>query len=274
MKSIFKDATGRLLRDDGLIYSSAMAFSAILALFPFLIFVTTLAGFLGGPEAAKAAVNELFVVLPAEIAGGLNPAIEGVLSVKRTGLLTFSIVATIIISSNAVDILRKSLNRAYRVQENRPRLFCLAQNLLYVIGGAAGFIILGFAIILAPSMWNQFVKIFPDIAEYKEIFTLSRYALASFVLFMVLTVTHLYLPAAKRRMRDIFPGICLTLILWLSAATAFSVYLSRVNMYIALYASLAGLMIAMVFFFMSAVIFVYGAELNRAILEKDTQEPS
>lgn len=274
MTPVFANAVQRLMKDNGAIYCAAIAFSVILALFPFLIFVTTLAAFLGGPEVANAAVSELFEILPKEVADGLQPAIEGVLSKKRTGLLTLSVLFTLLISTNAVNIMRKSLNRAYDETETRKVVFCHLQNFLFVLGGAAGFLILGFAIILGPTLWNQLVKYVPEIIEYKKTFTLTRYAVAVFVLFFVLAATHIYLPAGRRKIMDVMPGICLTLMLWLSAATGFSFYLSHVNMYIALYASLAGLMIAMVFFFLSALIFVFGAELNRALLENRKDAPS
>ena len=94
--------------------------SALLAVFPFLIFGTALAGFLGADQFAETAVHLIFDTWPETIAKPLSDQVVQVLTIPRGGLLTISVLAAAYFASNGVEALRVSLNRAYRVAETRP----------------------------------------------------------------------------------------------------------------------------------------------------------
>ena len=97
--------------------ASHVALSGLLALFPFLIFGTALAGFLGADTFSETAVHLLFDTWPQDIADPLSREIEQVLTIPRGGLLTLSVLAAAYFASNGVEALRVSLNRAYRVSQ-------------------------------------------------------------------------------------------------------------------------------------------------------------
>jgi membrane protein len=84
---------------------------------------------------------------------------------------------------------------------------------------------------------------------------------------VALVLLHLFLPAGRRRIGQILPGVVVTIALWLAGGTGFGWYLAQyANRYVTTYAGLASAMIALVFLYVSAAIFVYGGELNAAIL--------
>jgi membrane protein len=84
---------------------------------------------------------------------------------------------------------------------------------------------------------------------------------------IALFVCHLYLPAGRRRFLDVAPGIVLTMIAWAAGAYGFGYYISTFANYAATYAGLASIMIALVFLYMTGVIFIIGAEINAALLK-------
>jgi membrane protein len=87
------------------------------------------------------------------------------------------------------------------------------------------------------------------------------------VLLVALVLAHKFLPAGRRSLRDIAPGILLTFALWIAASIAFGSYLADfARNYVTTYAGLASVMIALVFLYMIASIFIFGGELNVAIL--------
>jgi membrane protein len=87
------------------------------------------------------------------------------------------------------------------------------------------------------------------------------------VLLLALVVAHKFLPAGRRSLGDIAPGILLTCAMWIAAGVAFGSYLAEfARSYVATYAGLASVMIALVFLYMIASIFIFGGELNAAIL--------
>ena len=86
------------------------------------------------------------------------------------------------------------------------------------------------------------------------------------VLLVALVLVHKWLPAGRRRLGEIAPGIFVTMVLWLVAGVAFGRYLADfAYTYVTYYAGLASAMIALVFLYYTALIFVYGGELNDAI---------
>ena len=119
VKRVVFDAFGHFNDDDGWAMASHLAVSSLMALFPFLIFVTTLAGFLGADALSGAVVNLIFDTWPDRIAAPVAAEVRNVLTVQRGGFLTVSVIATAFFASNGVEALRTSLNRAYRVSESR-----------------------------------------------------------------------------------------------------------------------------------------------------------
>ena len=265
------DAIVRLHFDYGIPFAGAVTFSLVLAFFPFLIFVTALAGLIGGVAAADQAVAPLFEAFPKEVADTLAPEVRRVLGQPRGDLLTLGILLTLVISSSGVESLRTALNRAYRVEEDRSFWFRRLQSVVFVLGAAVAMLILGFSIVLAPVLWDIAVRHFAWLAPYAQLVLKVRYGVATLVLAVVLFAMHFWLPAGKRRLGDVWPGILHTMVLWLIAGTAYSEYLARYNYYASTYAGLANVMIALMFFFVTAAIFVFGAELNRAFIEDEAK---
>lgn len=264
---IYWDAAQRLLIDYGLPLASAATFSGILALFPFMIFVTALAGVVGGAEMAEQAGQALFDRLPHQVAAAIAPEVHRVLGERRGDFLTMGILFTFVFSSTGVESLRTALNRAYRLKENRPVWRRWAQNCVFVIAAALAMLVFGLSIVLTPVVEEMAVDLVPALGSHLRVLAQLRVLIGTGVIAAVLLALHLWLPAGKRRVADILPGILHTMVLWLVAGTVYSAYLARFNYYAATYAGLANVMIALVFFYVMAVIFVFGAELNRAFIE-------
>jgi membrane protein len=101
-----------------------------------------------------------------------------------------------------------------------------------------------------------------------------RFGVAAFVLVVALVIVHKWLPAGRRSLLDIAPGILATLLLWLAAGEIFGRYLAEFAFtYAYYYAGLASVMIALVFLYLTASIFIYGGELNAAI-ERARERPT
>jgi membrane protein len=97
-------------------------------------------------------------------------------------------------------------------------------------------------------------------------FTFWRYAIATSVIVVALVLVHKWLPAGRRRLVEIAPGIAVTIALWIVTGVGFGRYLARfAGSYVSTYAGLASAMVALVFLYWTAAIFVYGGELNDTI---------
>lgn len=265
VRRVLFDALGHFIDDDGWAMASHLALSALLALFPFLIFATTLASFLGAEAFADTAVHLVFDTWPDQIAEPIAEEVVNVLTVPRTDLLTFGVVAAAYFASNGIEALRTSLNRAYRVTENRGLINLRLQSLGFVLIATIGFVAISVLLVLAPLIGRVAVARAPWIQPYMGTITLWRFVIASVVIIIALVVVHMWLPAGRRRFLRILPGIAFTLIGWVAGSAVFAAYLDRFSSYVTTYAGLASIMVAVVFLYIVSVIFIIGGELNAAM---------
>lgn len=261
------DAYFHFAEDDGWAMASHMALSILLALFPFLIFGTALAGLLGADSFSETAVHLIFDTWPAAIAGPLAAQVQQVLTIPRGGLLTISVLAAAYFASNGVEALRISLNRAYRVSETRWWYVTRLLSLFYVVIAVVVFAGISIVLVAVPVALSFAERRFPLLTDFLN--TVSSLGLIGTIVVLAvgLVAAHLWLPAGRRRIWDVLPGILLTLIFWVVGAAIFAYYLATFANYSATYAGLASVMIVLVFLYMVGVIFMMGAEVNAALMK-------
>jgi membrane protein len=148
----------------------------------------------------------------------------------------------------------------------RNWLLLRLESVAYVLVAAVSLLALAFLVVLAPLIFATAVKYAPWLKPLEAHFTIARFAIAGIVLIAALAIAHKWLPAGRRRFAQIRIGILVTAILWLAIGIAFGRYLAEfADNYVTYYAGLASVMIALVFLYWTACIFVYGGELNAAI---------
>ena len=252
--------------DDGWAIASHIALSALMALFPFLIVVTALAGVLGSQQLADEVARIMFDAWPKEVAEPIAGAVHTVLTRSDGGVLTIGVALAVVFASSGIESLRIGLNRAYDVTEARNWVLLRLESIGYVIVAAVSLLVLAFLIVLGPLIFATALKYVPWLEPLEAIFTFARYGIAVVVLMVALILVHKWLPAGRRSLGEIAPGIVVTMVLWIVAGAVFGRYLAEfASTYVTYYAGLASAMIALVFLYYTALIFVYGGELNDAI---------
>ena len=260
------DAFDRFSADDGWAIASHIALSALMAMFPFFIVLTALAAFIGNRNLADQVADLLLETWPDQVAGPIIGDVHNVLTTSRGDVLTIGVALAVFFSSSGIESLRIGLNRAYGMTERRNWMLLRLESIAYVLVGAVAMLALGFLIVLWPLIFATARKYAPWLAQIEDSFTFWRYGIASAVLIIALVLVHKWLPAGRRRFGEIIPGILATLGLWLVAGIAFGRYLAEfAYTYVSYYAGLASAMIALVFLYYTAMIFVYGGELNAAL---------
>jgi membrane protein len=266
---VVMDAFYTFLADDGWAIASHIALSTLMALFPFLIVLTSLAGFFGSKELADQAVGLLLQVWPKQVADSLSGEIHDVLTTSRGDILTIGAVLAVYFASNGVEALRVALNRAYSVLELRRWYWLRLESIGYTLIAAVTALAMAFLIVLGPLFIEAARRHIPLIVESNEqLLSLSRYGVTITAMIVALLVLHAWLPAGRRGFLQILPGIVFTLVASLVSGIVFGQYLARfANNYVTMYAGLASVIIALVFLYFIAAIFVYGGELNAAIIK-------
>ncbi len=257
----------RLYQNSGFAMAGAVAFSFIVSLFPFSIFLGAVAGVFGGRALAAQAITQLFDIMPKSVAEVLAPQIEQIMGESRVGLLTLSGVLALFFATTANETLRAALNGAYRVTERRPYLLCLGLSALFLLLTALAMLVVTWALVVGPNL-AAIIK-FPLLAGLFEadwFSTLLRYGFAGIILAVYLLGVHLWLAAGNRRLADVWPGVLLTIALMLGLAGLYSRYLAF-STYTQFYEGPTQVMVALIFFQATGVAILLGAELNRGVIE-------
>jgi membrane protein len=263
------EALYAFLADDGWAIASHIALSALMALFPFLIVITSIAGFIGSKELADQAAELILQTWPSQVADALSGEVHNVLTTTRTDAFTIGALLAVYFASNGVESLRVGLNRAYGVIEMRPWYWLRLESIAYTLVAALLSLALSFLIVLGPLIIRTARRFVPHLTESTEnLLDLARYGIAIGALVGALLILHAWLPAGRRGFLQILPGIVFTLIASLVSGIVFGQYLARfAGNYVTTYAGLASVVIALVFLYFVAAIFVYGGELNAAIIK-------
>ena len=266
---VFLDAFYTFLADDGWAIASHIALSTLMALFPFLIVLTSLAGFFGSKELADQAAALLLQTWPRQVADTISGQIHDVLTTTRTDALTIGAVLAVYFASNGVEALRVALNRAYAVVEQRRWYWLRLESIGYTLVAAFTSLAMAFLIVLGPLIIEAVRRHFPIAVDANERFLhLSRYSITIAALIVALFILHKWVPAGRRSFLQILPGIVFTMVASLLSGMTFGQYLARfADRYVTMYAGLASVVIALVFLYFIAAIFVYGGELNAAIIK-------
>jgi membrane protein len=260
------DAFIRFNADDGWAIASHIALSVLMSMFPFLILVTAIAGFIGSAGLADEVARLIITAWPREVSSGIAGEIHSVLTTARGDVLTIGATFAIYFASSGVESLRIGLNRAYGLVDPRPWWLCRLESIGYVLVAAVGLLALSFLVVLGPLVFRAALAYLPWLDPLENHYDVGRITIATVLLTTSLLILHMWLPAGRRQFDDVWPGIAATLLLWLACGFVFGRYLSDFSYaYVTYYGGLASAMIALVFLYFTALIFIYGGELNAAI---------
>lgn len=269
---VLKEAVFNFNRDDGWAVASHVALSSIFALFPFLIFATSVAGFLKLSGFNNTVMAILFDYWPKGVREPLMREVQTILTVPRSDALTFGGLLTLYFASNGVEALRVALNRSYRQFEKRPYWWLRLQGALFVFLSIFVLIAITLLLVLLPLVWRIATGWSDAIVPWGETVWFWRFTIAITVLFLSLVMSHVYLPAGQRRVESVLPGVFFTLICWTLGSIGFGAYLERFADYVSIYAGLAGVMIGLFFLYLIGVIFILGAEINAAFTKHSMRQ--
>lgn len=266
--AVLHDATDGLFRHDGVMVASAIAFSLVFALFPFAIFLVALGARFGGADLADYISREALTVMPAHVIQTLEPELNRIFATaNRSSPLTFGLLVTLISITGAVEGIRDGLNRAYGCAEDRHLIRRYFSSLFFVFVGMA-FLLIAAALGIAVPIWIVILDRYVPGPEFHiGWIEAAREALLIIVTLAMLFAFHLLLPARRRSIKSVIGGVFLTLVGWWLAGKIFGLYISEIANYSATYAGLAGIVILMFFLYIQALIFLYGAEVNRSIAD-------
>ena len=258
--------------DDCMGMAAQIAFYNLLGLFPLMIFLLNIIGlFPLGRALQPALLKELGNQMPTEAANFVVDSVLGLLSAGFPGLFGVGLALSLWSASTAMGALITTINRAYNI---RPRRNLLKQKVLsiWLTLLLAVMWLLAFVIVLVGPRVTQSVFELLGIASATNKFSTSvRLPLAAILTLVSLSILYYLAPEAKQRFRWILPGAFTATALWMGASSGFRVFLRNFSNYDVTYGSLAGLIVLMIWFWLSGLVFLLGAEVN-ALMKRIDQE--
>ena len=259
-------AVNRFNTNNGWILSSHVAMSLMLALFPFVLFTVALAGALSRDIDIERLIQFIFGVWPDAIAAPIVTEIRAVLATDSLKLMTVGGVLALYFASNGVDAVRIAVSLAYRDYDPRPFWKTRALAVLFVLTGG-GVLLLGLTVGFGlPTYFHYFTDTVPDWVERWAQNGLLNAGVTLGILTFAVSACHIWLTGLHHSFKEVWPGVFLTILLWIAAVSGFTLYISTFANYSATYAGLAGAMAGLIFLYLMAAILILGAEFNGALI--------
>ena len=254
------------IKDDNCLGLAAqLAFYGILALFPALLFLVALLGYLPVEGVMPELLRALSRVAPRELIVLVQGQLDQVIQGGYAGLLTVGILGAIWSSSAAMVAIIDALNRAYDVTEWRPwwkrRLMAVALTL-----ALAAFIIIAFVLVLVGPTAARWVAAWVGLAPVVgEIWAIARFPVMIFCAVLGVDLVYHFAPNRRIRWAWITPGALLATGLWIAASFGFKLYVTHMTDYSATHGTIGGAIVTMLWFYVSGLTILIGAELNGVI---------
>jgi membrane protein len=263
--AVVHEAVLRLWDDDAMGLAGNIAFRALLAAFPFLIFATSLTALIADKPMADGLITFLITLVPSALIEPLIAEAMAVLSAERGGLLSLGGLLTIWFAVGGVGGVRVGLNRAYDIREGRSAIVLLTLEVMSVVSLGFGFVLVGYLLVLAPQAGSFLHRLMPGFEPGSLEIGLIRYVVSAAILAAALFAAHVVLPARRLSFSTMWPGVLFTVLAWGVLGAAFSLYLTRFANYASYYAGLAGIVAGLYFLYLAALVLIFGGELNRVL---------
>ena len=257
------------VRDDVTGLAAELAYKFFLGLFPFLMFLTALGGFvssqLGIQNPAENVAETSQEGLPPSASDLVARELRAMIVQRNPGLLSGSIVGALLIATTGVTSIMKASNRAYEVPESRRWLkrYLLALMLTVLAGG---FIILALALaLLGQLIGSQIAEAFRLENQFWTIYTVARWPLIIMLVLAAVALLYRLAPNVDQPIGWVTPGAILFVLSWLIGTYVFSIYVASFHTYDFVYGTAGGMVVLLVWFYMIGLVFLLGLELNQAI---------
>ena len=260
-KTILKHLYEKIKEDEITGLAAQLAYYFLLSIFPLLIFTITLLPYF--PVTTQDIISMLEAYVPTESVELLESSLSTVMENRNGGLLSFGILATIWSASNGINAIIRALNHAYDVEESRS--FIVSRALALVL--TVAMIIVVVVSLLLPIFGKMILSVVFDFLGFEPSFmyTLLRWTISIAVTTFVFTMLYWLGPNLKLPIKWAWPGALFSSIGWALSSLAFSFYVNSFANYSSTYGSLGGLIVLMLWFYISGLVIIVGGEINAVL---------
>jgi len=245
-------------------YASALAYQMLFSLFPFILFLIALIGFLHLPYFFSWLRLQSELVLPPQALEQVNPVIDQ-LQQSKGGLLSIGIVIALYTASAGVRLMMSAMNAAYDVVEGRPVWKRFPLSIVYTVGIAGMLLIAAALMVLGPQVMGWIAAQVGLEDFIVTVWTIARWPVIVILMMVAVALIYYVMPDVKQDFRFITPGSVLAVVVWILASLGFAFYVKTFANYNAMYGSIGAIIVLLLYFYISAAVLLLGAEMNAVI---------
>jgi membrane protein len=253
---------------DGVEHAGYLSFLLMFTIFPFLVFFVAMLSFFGNTSLSNVVVDAIMASEWAMFIDALKPRILEITSGPPQSLLTLAILSAIWTASSIFEAIRTILNKAYRAQTMRRYVLRRLLSILEFILTIIITVVAVAALVLLPALWSALYESLLEIYTHPVLTLLKpeteniRHTALLLFGFGLLSALYYFLPNVKHTWTSTWPGTILVLSCWYVFSWTFKNYLTIFHSISVIYGSLAGVIIALFYFYICSFIFIVGAEFN------------
>ncbi len=273
VKEYFLNLVDSIIHEDFPNAAAEMAYMLVIGIFPFMLFLTAVFGWLGKQFFMTKLLAALSAIAPADVIRLINSVLKEVTLFQNGGLVGIvGFFVTLFLASNAIAVIIKGLNRANKVQENRTFIRVRLLSILMVFVDtfflfiSINLVIFGKVILYVISPYLHL----PD--EFINTILILRWPVAFILLFILAMINYYVLPARdfSLKRKSIVPGALFFCVFWLLGSWLFSLYVNELGTYNKVYGTIGTFAILMVWLYYTSIIMLIGGEINNQTLDKLT----
>lgn len=271
-QNLLKEIFHRFSRDQVAGLAAELAYFFLLSLFPFLIFLFTLLGFL--PISTEEVLQFISQYAPENAMSLIENNVRLVVDTQNGKLLSLGIIGTLWSASNGINAIVRALNRAYDVEESRH--FLVARGMAIVLTFAMILVII--VALLLPVFGREIGLLISSAFGFSVMFLTIWNTMRWLVSFVILCIVFcgLYFMAPNKHLKltEIYPGALFATVGWIVVSLAFSSYVGNFGHFSVTYGSLGGVIVLLIWFYLSGLIIILGGEINAILYQRYQKTPS
>ncbi|KHL69929.1 MULTISPECIES: YihY/virulence factor BrkB family protein [Pseudomonas] len=249
-------------------YAAALAFRGLFSLFPFLLFLVAVVGYLDLQAFYDWLRSQAALLLPPQAMEQVDAVIVQ-FERQKSGLFSIAILFALWTASAGIRSAMVAMNRAYDVREGRPLWKRYPLSVLYTVGMAAMLLTAAALMVVGPTLMGWLADLFGLQQVVVTVWAWLRWPVAVLLLVLAVAVFYYVTPDVEQEFRFITPGSLIAVLTWIAASLGFGYYVQNFADYSATYGSIGAIIVLLMYFYLSAAVLLFGAELNAVIEHQD-----
>ncbi len=268
-----KKLISSVIENDFLGMAAEMGFMLVIGIFPFMLFLMAVFGWMGNQSLMDPIIIFLANFMPDQAMNLIITVLSEVMIFSQGGIMAIAgFIATLFLSMNGMAVVLKGLNRAYKVKETRSLIYTRILSLLMVFVDVM-VLFLSINLIIFGKIIIGFLVKHMFISKIIAIVLLTlRWPIAFAALFLMAFLSYYILPDLRGNERfkrkSAIPGSFFFVIFWLVASWGFSIYVNNLKTYNMVYGTIGAFAVLMVWLYYTSILILIGGEINSQVYNK------